>query len=217
MKQAGRPTARPQGGYTYLDFFAEEVRRVLKKCTAPTEWGDEEALFLLRLVLDEDFMDDAECALSPNVRLNRAMDFASLNRQSKGRLFHILHQLDNAVTKRTSRKGFTTAVWQLVASHAIRVRELAECKADNPNVRTLIPLLREEIDLFWDSKAQSVADYYGESLSDVFTAKDVERAREAIREMNRFKKRVPTPEELAEWESKRRMRQLRMQRMNPTK
>ena len=209
-----------------MDFFAEDARRVLKQCKAPLHWDDEEALFLLRLVLDEDFMNDVDCKLDENVRTNRTMQFVALNIESQGKLFRILYQLDNAVKKRISRKGGTARVWLLLADHSRRVQELvgclAECKNDNPDARALIPKLREAIDLFWDSKAENVVDFYSHSpllhRSDL-KPKDVERARAAIREMVGFKnrKRVPTPEELDEWASKRRMRQLRMQRMSPAK
>src|SRR6266571_5005327 len=104
MKQAGRQTTRPLEKYTNHDYYAQDVRRVLKRCEAPVEWGDKEAFFLLRLAIEPDFFDDRDCRYTPNVRQQRAQMFAELRAASKGRIFRILCQIRNAVGKRISRK-----------------------------------------------------------------------------------------------------------------
>jgi hypothetical protein len=186
QKQAGRQTSRPTDRYyTVFDYFAQDVRRILKRCEAPVEWGDEEVYFLTMLVLKPSCMThNDEWPLHPSVQRQRADLFTRLSKESHHKLFRILAQITKMVLSRISRKGHISHEWLLVQNYTLW---------ENDNVgRNKHPKRTALIDSFWHTKAPAVAVEWGQILYERFTRKDVDRARDAIRKLQPIKN--PPPE-----------------------
>jgi hypothetical protein len=180
MKQAGRQTNRVDASFTAIDFFAEDVRRVLKQCKAPEAWGDEEAHFLLRLGIEPGFLThDDMFPLFPSEQHERVNLFVRLSKESNHKLFGILDRIAKTVSSRVSRKGLPSHVWLLVQNYTLWL-------SDNVG-RNKNPKRSHLLKSFWDSKAQAVADEWGKTLYEQFTSKDVEKARAAIHKIKPFK------------------------------
>jgi hypothetical protein len=216
MKQAGRQTKRPKHSYSDLDLLANDVRRVLKRCKAPKAWGDEEGVFLCRLVVDPRFLNDSDCQVNPLLQRERAKRFSQLCVQASN-VFDILNEIRKVATKRKFRKVSPSYVLrrlrlerQLSAKDEKRVRGWLRKARGEKDLSSVWQLAvrhaitshlaagpmgwwhQKEYQMFWNNKVEQVAAWYSENLKEQFTAKDVEKARLLIRTAKPFMVRPGT-------------------------